>query len=186
MMPKRHTEQVMHSSARSDWRTPPRLFAVLDREFHFHTDVAATRDTRLCAGYYGPDHHEEGFRDALLCGWGVRRTCFMNPPYDLKHPIGPWIKKAWRESYVGATVIGVLPFSPQTEWYRDYIYGHSGFLDLFHAAAEERRLSHRVTFLRPDGTPADNAPGNTVIIVWRPNPGYVGPWQPAVRYWSYR
>ena len=33
---------------------------------------------------------------------------------------------------------------------------------------------------------AANAPGNTCIVIWQANPGYVGPWQPTLRYWSYK
>ncbi len=180
-MPKRHTEAVMHSSARSDWRTPPELFQALDDEFEFDIDVAADVGNHLVLHW---------FTDALNEEWGVGNACFMNPPYSkLEHlPIEPWIKKAFYSSMYGTTVVGVLPFNPQTKWYLRYVYGlmHRSPTEPFHAAMEERRIPHRVTFNRPDGTPADNAPGNTVIIVWRPDPGYVGPWQPATRYWSYR
>ncbi len=185
-MTKRHTERVMHSSARSEWRTPPALFVALDKEFHFDVDVAADRDNHLCDTWYGPGADAYGRpTDALDVNWG-RRCYFMNPPYAKaeKRPIDPWVAQAWQTSYqMGGIVVGVLPFSPQTEWFRTYVMGMT---DPFHAAAELRMLPHRVTFNRPDGTPADNAPGNTVIVIWRPNPGYVGPWQPAVRYWSYR
>ena len=199
-MPKRHTEAVMHSSARSDWRTPPELFQALDEEFIFDLDLAADANSTLVRRGVPPVDCWLGpgsalAEDALAIGWTKiwedydRCIGFMNPPYDKTHPIGPWIEKAWIESQRGCTIVGIIPFSPQTRWYRKYIYGH--ILDEplgwnGHAAMEERRLPHRETFLRPDGTEAHNAPGNTVIIVWRPNPGYVGPWQPAVRYWSYR
>ena len=123
----------------------------------------------------------------------------MNPPYsrgDSKadppipaEPIEPWIVKAHLESMKGVTVVGVLPFSSQTQWFRDYVYGHitkdTGFP--FHAAMEVRVLPYRVTFIDPDTKePAANAPGNTCIVIWKPNPGYVGPWQPTVRYWTYK
>ncbi len=192
-MPKRHTERVLHSSARSDWRTPPVLYLALNLEFSFTLDVAADDINHLGSHWFGAHGAEE---DGLAADWAG--VCFMNPPYDKQHPIGPWIRKAWSESQQGCTVVGVLPFSPQTRWYRQYVYGQAldprcpdgcdcgGEHWSGHAAMEERRLTHRVAFLRPDGTKVDDAPGNTVIIVWRPNPGYVGPWQPAVRYWSYR
>jgi phage N-6-adenine-methyltransferase len=201
----RHDIAVQHSSQRSDWRTPSDLFAALDREFHFQLDVAADDDNALCEEYL--TKAEDGL--TAWWRWVTAGACFMNPPYSRgdkaqgipAEPIEPWIEKAWTESLAGATVVGVLPFSPQTAWFRAYVYGHSSDparLQPFgawcgHAARELRLLPHRVTFLRPDGQPAVSATGaattagnNTCIVIWTPNPGYVGPWQPAIRYWSYR
>lgn len=180
-MVKEHIQRVMHSSSKSDWRTPFALYDALDQEFAFTLDVAAGAENALCDSYW--DVRCNG----LTQPW--TKTCFMNPPYSKKDhlPIDPWIDKAWRESQAGATIVGVLPFNPQTRWFRWYVMGlEQNQGEVFHAAAELRMLPHRVTFNRPDGTPADNAPGNTCIVIWKPNPGYVGPWQPAVRYWTYR
>ena len=204
-MTKRHDIAIQHSSKRSSWRTPPELYAALDREFHFQLDVAADDDSALCEEYLTAQE------DGLTSDWSLHvvGACFMNPPYsrgDSKadppipaESIEPWIAKAWKESQKGATVVGVLPFSPQTEWYRRYVYGHCaspsedlvdddrGRLWMGHAAMEVRQLPYRVTFVDPDTKkPALNAPGNTCIVIWHPNPGYVGPWQPTLRYWSYK
>lgn len=153
---------------------------------------------------------------------------FLNPPFSRKkarayrtgrikdehdnwipHPIDErlarvyevetWAEKCWTESRRGCTIAAVLPFAPQTEWYRRYVYGHEwnegqrfedgpeGFVGWAgHAALEERRLPHRISFLQPDGTPTGNAGVNSAIIVWGPAPGIVGPWQPHSFYWSYR
>ena len=110
-----------------------------------------------------------------------------------------WAEKAYDESLSGFTTIGVFPYAPQTEWFRRYVMGHqrpahcgiegcdctpsewSG-----HAALDYWRLSHRVSFLQPDGSATANANVNTAIIHWGPNPGFVGPWVPSGRYWSYR
>ena len=193
---KEHIQRVMHSSKKSDWRTPPELFEKLSAEFDFTVDVAANTENHLSRFHpsdhlwFGPGGQEP---DGLTADW-QERSCFMNPPYSRgnkklgipSEPIEPWLKKAWVESQDGATVVGVLPFNPQTQWFRWYVMGEERGNSHFFAAMEVRWLTHRVTFNRPDGTPADNAPGNTCIVVWRPNPGYVGPWTPAVRYWSYR
>lgn len=199
-MPKRHDIAILHSSKRSDWRTPPELYAALDKEFRFEVDVAADAVSSLCDAWYGPGQSDP-WKDGLAVDWRkdlVWPVAFMNPPYrrgDSKAdppvapiPIEPWIEKAWNESQKGVTVAGVLPFSPQTEWYRTFVYGHSiGNVWRGHAAMEVRQLPYRVIFIDPDTKePAANAPGNTCIVIWKPNPGYVGPWQPTVRYWSYR
>jgi len=186
-----HDRQIIHSSSESDWRTPPECFQALDRVFHFTLDAAANQDDHCCPRWLGPGGVQE---DALGVGVMWTGTVFLNPPYSRKRklPIAPWVRACWqftRGLYEWEklenlpTIVAILPFAPQTDWYRQYVYGHTA---LGHPAMEEWRLPHRISFLRPDGSPASNAGVNSVIIVWRPNPGFVGPWQPAVRYWSYR
>jgi hypothetical protein len=118
-----------------------------------------------------------------------------NPQKAKAYQVENWVEKCWQESQKGVSLTVVVPFAPQTDWYRTYVMGHGqgeivdGRYPIVwngHAAMEERRLPHRISFLRPDGSPAGNAGVNSVIVVWKPNPGYVGPWQPATRYWSYR
>ncbi len=207
-----HDRRVIHSSEEACWRTPPECFVRLHEEFGFFVDLAANAEDHLLPWWFGPG--SEYAEDALSTDWAerfqqltgpdhLRWIGFVNPPYSktqyrlTKNPaflIENWAKKCWEESQKGATVVGIFPFSPQTDWYRRYVMGH-GVVDegqtapvgwLGHAAMEERRLPHRISFLRPDGSPAGNAGVNSVIVVWKPNPGYVGPWQPATRYWSYR
>lgn len=206
-MPKRHTEAVQHSSKDPNWRTPPQLFAALREEFPLFIDVAATKQDKLCPHYFGPDQVDETLRNGLTVDWKAyadryydtlsieRVAVFMNPPYsrELKQPIGPWIQKAWEESLKGLTVVGVIPYSVQTEWWREWVEGHgteesdqgpmltwSG-----HAARETRKIPHRVTFLRPDGSVEWNAGGNTAIVVWKPPCGIYGPFVPHAFYWEY-
>lgn len=215
-----HDQALIHSSEDPNWRTPDACFEKLKAAFNFRIDAAATVYDRKCSEYFGPDHLAESRVDALQVDWHDYVNCsceaiFLNPPYSRKQYrltkspamlIDNWARKCWEESQRGCTIVGVFPFSPQTEWYTRYVYGHikgtqtagksgvpasewetrevvswSG-----HAAMEEWRLPHRISFLRPDGSKAANAGVNSVIVVWRPNPGFVGPWQPAVRYWSYR
>ncbi len=193
---KRHDIAIQHSSKRSDWRTPPELYDPLHKDFGFQLDVAADDDNALC------DEYLTEAEDGLTADWStVVGACFMNPPYcradsTVDPPIDgialtPWIEKAWAESIKGATVVGVLPFSPQTMWFRAYVYGHEPrvggvLVEGFHAAMEVRQLPYRVCFVDPDtGEAGNNANSNTCIVIWKPNPGYVGTWQPVVRYWGY-
>lgn len=44
----------MRSSDRSDWETPPELYAALDREFGFVLDVCATETNHKAAEWYSP------------------------------------------------------------------------------------------------------------------------------------
>jgi hypothetical protein len=217
-----HDRQIIHSSLESDYRTPPRCYAALDQEFHFAADLAANQANHLTSLWFGPDHASEAYRNSLLVKWAEVLTGpgFLNPPFSktlvnayntgrikvngewVEHEKDPekakaydianWAEKCWKESQAGATIVGVFPFAPQTDWYRKYIFGHTPAtaeqqeLRPFHAAMQERRLPHRISFLQPDGTPTGNAGVNSVIVVWQPNFGIVGPWQPHQFYWSYR
>lgn len=232
-MPKRHTEQIMHSSKEAGWRTPTSLFAKLDAEFAFAIDAAADKTNKLCGQYFGLDHFNKDLRNALTVDWtqyveGLYVTerkifsltgVFVNPPYSKElsaayssgkiksgttpgvmkdHPkdlalaagfrVGSWCKKAWQESQKGLTVVGVIPYSPQTDWWRKWVEGmepEGGLLANFHAAREVRKIPHRVSFLRPDGTEEGNAGGNTAIVVWKGRHGLCAPWVPFNSYWEY-
>lgn len=206
----------------ANYRTPKDCYGLLHREFDFQVDAAANGASALSTFYFGPGSlHAE---NALAVDWdtfGWTRF-FLNPPFSktlvnayntgrikvdgqwVEHEEDPekakpydianWAEKCWLESQRGATIVGVFPFAPQTDWYRQFVYGHTAYKDVQagksywagHAAREERRLPHRISFLQPDGTPTGNAGVNSAIIVWKPNLGIVGPWQPHQFYWSYR
>lgn len=178
-----HDKRIIHSSVESNWRTPPDLFLALDNEFDFTLDAAADERSHLTPEWLGPGGRSPDALDPAVrwCG-----RIFLNPPYSKKEkmPIEPWLKKCWLESLAGATIVALIPFSPQTEWYRQYVYGH-GMMPP-HCAVEERRLPYRVSYLRPDGSPAGNAGVNTAIIVWKPTHRIVWPFTPHSYYWSYR
>ena len=196
-----HDQGIIHSSQESDWRTPPACFAALHDHFTFRVDGAANADATLCPRWYGPGSVYA--ENALEVPWEPAGPIFLNPPFsrekerDLRkagdregarcYAIAAWAEKCWLESQAGCTIVGLFPFAPQTDWYRKYVYGHTkagGWSG--HAAREERRLPHRISFLRPDGSPAGNAGVNTAVIVWGPRRGTIGPWQPWQTYWSWR
>jgi phage N-6-adenine-methyltransferase len=192
-----HDQRVIHSSQESDWRTPPECFVALQHEFGFMVDAAADPSSALCPTWFGPGSAIA--EDGLSAAWAG--TIFLNPPYSRTkarawtgtgpnpYRIEQWAKKCWEESQRGCTIVGLFPFAPQTDWYRRYVYGHTRGTRLSwegHAAKEERRLPHRISFLRPDGSPAANAGVNTAVIVWTPIRGAVGPWQPFSWYWSWK
>lgn len=216
-------QAVIHSSEDPNWRTPPDCFAALHRAFRFNWDVAADVASSHCGSdFLGPGSSYA--EDGLAVAWsGLKSPFFLNPPFSrtleraystgrikregvwVEHPkdaqlaavytVEAWAQKCWLESQRGCTIVAVLPFAPQTDWYRQYVMGHfipkgapvgAEYSWSGHAAMEEWRLPHRISFLRPTGEKSANAGVNSVVIVWRPNPGFCGPFMPAVRYWSYR
>lgn len=207
-----HSQAIIHGSGQSCWRTPPAMAAKLVQTFGCVVDLAATSESRVCDLYYGPDSSNPARRDSLQVNWaataisrGMALIGFLNPSYSLREirerkaqglatdhlRIEKWAEKAYRESLQGFTTIGVFPYSPQTEWFRECVMGHQTLDDgtvtwRGHAALDFWRIPHRVSYLQPDGSPSANAGVNTCIIIWGPNPGFVGPWVPSGRYWSYR
>ena len=133
------------------------------------------------------EEREFSWSSASRQAWEERRNALR---------IADWARKAYEESLLGFTTIGVFPYAPQTDWFRAYVMGHTTKRKTiytvedravpFHAALDYWRIPHRVNFLRSDGSKAANANVNTCVVIWGPNPGFVGPWVPSGRYWDYR
>jgi len=209
-----HRKAIIHGSGASGYRTPVEMASKLVSYFGCTVDLAAVKETSVVwESYLGPDRAEEALRDAMAYPWHALQghtVGFLNPPYSLdeikelrdqaEHREVPdlearinalrvekWAEKACNESMQGFTTIGVFPYAPQTEWFRLYVMGHGGESGWWgHAALDYWTIPYRVSFLKPDGSPTGNAGVNTCVIRWGPNPGFVGPWVPGGRYWSYR
>lgn len=206
-----HAQRMRHSSKEPNWRTPPPMVEKLRNFGDFTIDLAADATSSVCGhAFFGPGSPIG--RNGLHASWGEHARCgFLNPPYSIglikelrardggtdaatiaALRIESWADKAYAESLEGFTTIAVVPYAPQTRWWRTYVMGHvhkpladesswSG-----HAALDFFRVAHRVPFLTPDGLRSGGANVNTAIVIWGPNPGFVGPWVPSGRYWSYR
>jgi len=136
--------QVHFSSKTVEWATPPELFADLDAEFRFETDVCATPENAKCPKFFTKED------DGLAQRWtGV---CWMNPPYG-RRVIGPWLRKAYESAQQGATVVCLVPARTDTQWWNRYcVHG------------EIRFIEGRLKFGDGQGT----APFPSAIIVFRP------------------
>lgn len=55
-------------------------------------------------------------------------------------------------------------------------------------ATEVRLFPYRLKFEAPEGHEGSTSGANvnTAIVIWKPTKGFVEPWSPAFRYWSYR
>jgi site-specific DNA-methyltransferase (adenine-specific) len=134
--------RALFSSARTNWETPPALFAFLDREFRFTLDVCATRATRKCRGFFTP------IDDGLRQRW--TGSCWMNPPYG--RAIARWVRKAYAESRRGARVVCLLPVRTDTAWWQDIVM----------RAASIRLLRGRITFVGA----ASPAPFPSAVVIF--------------------
>ena len=116
------------TSSHDEWLTPPELFAVLDKEFHFMLDAAASDDNTLCHAWYTEEEN------ALTQEW-CHRSVFCNPPYSL---IGPFVQKAYEQAARhGNTVVLLIPTYTDPKYWRDYVT----------KAHEVRHLVGRIRFI---------------------------------------
>jgi phage N-6-adenine-methyltransferase len=154
------------------WRTERACYDALHREFDFHIDLAADGQNHLHHNWLGPGGIEA---DALTVRWGdMQGPGFLNPPYS-QGQIAPFLERAIAEAALrDFTTVALLPDTHDTQWYR-----------LLDAAAEIRRIPHRVKYLKPDGVTAAGAMFPSCVAVFRPQPGVRDP-RPRIVTWSYR
>jgi len=140
---QRKRQPVYHWHKSDEWETPAELFAELDRQFHFTTDVAALPDNAKCARFFTPG------QDGLKQRWtGV---CWMNPPYG--YALRRWLKKAHESAQAGATVVCLLPARTDCAWWHDYVLPH----------AEVSYIRGRLKF---NGS-GNSAPFPSAIVIFR-------------------
>ena len=161
-MMKDHT--VHYSMNRNDWETPDALFDVLDNEFGFVLDAAASEHNHKCIWYYA----EGGDLDTLSLDWqglpssvAAPRAIWLNPPYGRE--ICKWTEKACSEGLKGPVpVVALVPSRTDTVWWhRDVM-----------KASEVRLIKGRLKF-ELDGKAVGTAPFPSCVVVWRHN--HVGP-----------
>jgi|14_taG_2_1085336.scaffolds.fasta_scaffold27689_2 site-specific DNA-methyltransferase (adenine-specific) len=140
------SDEKLFSSKKDDWGTPAALYGALHHRFGpFSVDLAASSGNAKCAAWYGLDHPDPSFRNALSCGWaqGGLAPAFLNPPYGRQ--MVPWLKKASEESVQQCRRIVVLTFArTDTEWWHDWVLA---------TAAEVCFIRGRITFTDSNGQP---------------------------------
>lgn len=134
---------------RQEWQTPADLWTVLDAEFNFGLDAAASEANSLCTDFLSLED------DALMQPWTQEHlTVYCNPGFS---KMLPWVRKAYQEAHrrPGAVVVVMALIAPSTRWWGDWA----------EKAAEIRLLSPRVEFAPPPGIePSRNARENCLII----------------------
>lgn len=106
---------VHFSSNSNEWRTPSWLFTLLDKEFGFDLDAAATTENALCDMYYTEEI------DALKQEWGKDGSvAWLNCPYG--RLIGKFVAKAYAETlrFPELTVVMLIPARTDTKWWHAY------------------------------------------------------------------
>jgi phage N-6-adenine-methyltransferase len=155
--------EVMFSKASDEWETPQAFFDVLNLEFHFDVDAAATESNSKCGeAWFGLDD-DAMCQDALLIThWGLPFNPFvvwLNPPYS---KCREFIAKAAEEAGKGCTVVCLVPSRTDTRWWHDYVWDRETHQP--RPGVEVRFVKGRLKF----GGSVAGAPFPSVLVIFRP------------------
>jgi len=165
-MSHKRTSKIV--TPKDEWGTPQWLFDLLNEEFEFDLDAAATKDNYLAFGYFDKTYNalERDWVHYDNNGVGFVRV-FLNPPYSAGN-IDKFMAKAYVESQKGAVVVCLVPCATDTKWWHNYAM----------KAQEIRFIKGRVRFVGydEDGNQIKNSPtfSSCVVIfdqkLWQGNP----------------
>jgi len=145
------TNEQLFSSVKSEWSTPLELFEILNAEFSFVLDAAALPHNALLPNYITPE------RDALACDWhelAAGGPVWLNPPYG--RGVGDWVRKSYRESLKGSTVVVLTFVRTDTAWWHNWAT----------KAAEVRLIKGRLYFRSGDDSLSGAAPAPSCLLVF--------------------
>lgn len=153
--PKRSRQQLSTTPAheRDEWRTPPFVFHYMHRRLRFGVDLAATPGNALC------DRWLTGGDDALSLAWvalGVS-SGWCNPPYS-RGRIKAFLRHAIDEARHGFTTCFLVPACNGADYWRELVPG---------VASEVIEILGRLTYLKPDGTPASTPQFGSSLVIYR-------------------
>lgn len=142
------------SSASNEWATPKAFFNLLNEEFNFVLDVAASTINHKTEIWFGLDQPNENLRDGLELSWSDYSkggSIFMNPPYG--RAIRDWMRKANEEAKKGATIVCLVPARTDTQWFHESCLDH-----------EIRYIKGRLKFNDGDSV----APFPSIVVIMKP------------------
>ena len=129
------------------WCTPPEFFDVVNEEFKFDLDVAATPKNSLCDEYITPE------KDALIMPW-YGDSVWCNPPYSM---IGEFVKRGYEECVQQRNLVCLLiPAYTDPKYWANYVM----------KAHEIRFLKGRLQFLE-NGQKKQSARFPSVLVVFK-------------------
>ena len=138
---------------RDHWRTPPELFARLDRIFRFGVDLAASPDNALCEEYLTEAD------DALANEWYKwDRWLWLNPPLSR---LPEFMRKVDEQACNGAAVVALVPAHRcEQAWWHEHVLGQARWLVYPRG---------RVAYLPPPGVEVSSPAFPSVLCVYDAN-----------------
>lgn len=158
----------------NEFETPQWFFDLLDAEFHFGLDAAATPEVAKCKTFIVPEE------DALIQDWVERsggKPVFRNPPWN-RQELGQWVEKGFAESQRGPVVVMIVPQYVSYGWFRWIVARYAEIrqtqgLVLFRGFGAMKTKAAGVNPLRIDAQRID-----VVAAIFRPGQRYafLGPY----------
>lgn len=139
--------KALFSSNCSTWGTPDYIFGPLNEEFNFEIDLAASKKNTKCAKFFDKK------QNSLKQKWHLFKCAWLNSPYGRGVTI-KWVRKAYKESLKGVTVVCLLPARTDTVWFQKYCYNREN--------VELRFLKGRIKFVGA----RHGAPFPSVIVIF--------------------
>lgn len=140
---------VVLSSKSSEWETPKSVFDLLNAEFRFQLDAAASKENSLCVKFFSQTE------DSLKQKWSEFQTIWCNPPYG--RMVGKFIIKGWEASQSGSTVVFFIPARTDTKWWHDFC-----------SKGEVRFIKGRLKFGNRTNPDLNPAPFPSAIVIFGP------------------
>jgi len=103
--------------SKQDYSTPIELIDAITNLLgigYFDWDLAADSTNKVAPHYYDEDSNALADHNT----WNFKDWAWCNPPYS---NIEPWVKKAHFESMKGAKIAMLIPASPGSNWWRDWV-----------------------------------------------------------------
>ena len=142
-----HDKEIVHSSESENWATPQWLYDLLNKEFKFELDAAASLDNAKCSHFYSEKDN------GLVLPWA--NSTFCNPPFNKKKKmyIYPWTQKAVEEMKNGRTSVLLLPGRTGNKFWWDHCL----------QSCEIRFIKGRLKF----SNSKDTAPFDSAVVIFR-------------------
>lgn len=131
-----------------NWCTPPDLFKVVNDEFNFDLDAAASDTNHLVPNYITEQ------QNALVTPW-EGKCVWCNPPYSM---LPEFIERAWNQHVVNHnTIVLLLPAYTDTRYWAEYCT----------RAHEIRFLKGRLRFWEDGHVGKDTARFSSALVVFK-------------------
>ncbi|WNO60853.1 phage N-6-adenine-methyltransferase [Rheinheimera sp. MMS21-TC3] len=138
------------------YQTPPEVFAFMNSEFNFKSDVCASVENSLCK-YYITEQLNCLTQNWLTMCIDVGDYVWMNPPYS---NIGPFVARSAEMAKQGIGTVMLVMMDQSVGWYKEAV-----------KTCQEVRLviGGRLSFINPlTGTPAAGNNKGSMFIIWHP------------------
>ena len=142
------------------------VFNVLDKEFNFLADMAATYDNALCSQFFTETQDSLAFNWARKLPSKTTRYVWLNCPYS--NPM-PWVKKSLEAQSNGLGVVMLLNADTSVGWFAEALKGVSEIRNVVGDEKENGSYSSgRLAFINDEDQPINGNNKPQFILVFNP------------------